>query len=107
MSFQRIMAAAVALLIVFAALAQGAHDLWAATLVYLTVLVLLLALLSQAARPSSDGLRWPLAAPALAVIAATAVSFSLSSNPSESYLGFTDWLALLAMYYISVNVFGD
>ncbi len=96
-----------AAVIIFAAICAGAHDLWAATLVYLTVLFLFVAVVANSTRAASPSLKLPLIIPALVVMGAMALSFSRASNPSESFLGLMDWLCALVAFYVGINIFAD
>jgi len=99
------LAAAISILIMLAAFARGAHDLWAATVVYLSVAALFLALLFNSARGSSDSLRLPLILPALAIAAALGLSFHHAANSADAFLGSMDWLFALLLFYVAVNAF--
>ena len=98
-------AVALALIVDFAALARGAHDLWAATAVYFALLGLAAAVFIRAAwTQESPGVSKDFAAPLAFIAFAMAVSFSRAVNPSESFLGLMDWLAALAAFWVALNV---
>lgn len=104
---QRVLASAIASILLFSALAKGAHDLWAATLVYLFLAALAAALFLLSATGRIDGLRWPLPVPLALLLAAFTISFLNASNPSESFLGWMDWCAFGLMLFATANVFRD
>ena len=99
-------AVALALLVDFAVLARGAHDLWAATVVYIAFLGLGTAVCVKSAwSDASRGVPAEFAVPLIGVAAAMAVSFGHAVNPSESFLGLMDWLTALAAFWIALSVF--
>ncbi|HAH05001.1 MAG TPA: hypothetical protein DCM05_00525 [Elusimicrobia bacterium] len=93
-----------AALVVFGALARGAHDLWAATLVYLAALGLL-AWMALESSWSEETPGWP--ALFLLPLAGVAGVFGLSylSSPSPSWLGWTDWLAACVFFLAALRAF--
>lgn len=95
-------AISIGVLILFAAFARGAHDLWAATAVYLAVSGLFLALLFNSARGPSL-LRLPLLGPVLAVAAAVGLSFHFAANSADAFLSAMDYLFSLLLFYAAVN----
>lgn len=97
--FERAAASALGLLLLFAALARGAHDLWAAAAVHLAVLALALAVLLRRCWPAdAPGLRVALLLPAACAGAAATASFAGAVNPGESWMAWTAALsALLAL----------
>ena len=98
-------AVALALIIDFAALARGAHDVWAATAVFLALLAVVTAVfVRQAWRPQAPGVTTDFALPMACVAAVMAASFGRSVNPSEAFLGLMDWLAAMAAFWIALNV---
>ncbi len=101
----RIFAGGIGLIVVFSAVARGAHDIWAATLAYLAILFLSVFFLVQSARGRVDKIRFPLIVPLLIFLAAAVFSFSRSSNPSESFLALMDVCAAALMFVLSANVF--
>jgi O-antigen ligase len=92
-------------IVVFAALARGAHDIWAATLVYISVLLVAVVFWVRSARSVAPPVRFPLWSPLLSLCAALSVSFWFSSNPSESFLGLMDMYTAVVVLLISANVF--
>ena len=105
MKIQRGLAVAVSILIIFAALARGAHDLWSATAVYFAVLVLSLAILFLSVRAEGEPLRLPMAVPAVLVAAALGISFAQAANPADAFLGLMDGLCALLLFLVAANVF--
>jgi O-antigen ligase len=102
----RMLSVGLALLVDFAALARGAHDLWAATIVYIAFLCLAAAVVLKAAwSKDSPGVPIDFILPLGGVAAAMAFSFSRSFNPSESFLGLMDWLTALAAFWIALSAF--
>lgn len=99
--------AILALLLGFSVIAKGAHDLWAATAVYLTLLILLAVFALAVPSRWRNGVRFPLLIPALTLLAVLLISFWRSVNPSESFLGFMDWVAFVMMFYLGVNIFRE
>ncbi|MFH2204358.1 MAG: O-antigen ligase family protein [Elusimicrobiota bacterium] len=94
-----------ALLLSCAALARGAHDVWAATIVYIAVLALAAGLLLVSAWSSrSRGLRVDFA-PHLGVLALIwTLTFLHAVRPGEAYLRWLDWLSCMALFWISLHV---
>ncbi|MBI4422433.1 MAG: O-antigen ligase family protein [Elusimicrobia bacterium] len=90
-------AVGLALLLDFAVVARGAHDLWAATAACLGVLVLALAAVGGSWRRGA-GLSFPLAPYLGAGLAAAFLSFLGSVNPGESFVRWLD-LACAALYF--------
>lgn len=102
----RVFAVLLALLVVFGALARGAHDLWSATLVYTAALGLGAALAVRMCWPEgSPGLKTVFLAPALLLAAAFGLSYSQAVNPGESFLELMDWLAVLLLFIVAHHVF--
>lgn len=94
------------LLITFGVLAKGAHDLWAATVVYLAVLGLgLAALLHSSWNEDDSGVPARFAAPLAAIALIFSLSFARSINPSESLLGLLDWLSAIILFLTALHVF--
>lgn len=93
-----------ALLTVFCALANGAHDLWAATLVYWTVLAAVTAVVARASVRKE-----PLSRDFLLALLAVAAPFALSAwragNPALALFACTDWLAAAAVFWLSLQAF--
>ncbi len=101
-----VLAALLGGVVAFSALAHGAHDIWAATLVYLAVLLLSSSfLILHAARPRSPGIHIDLAFPAGVVLVAFALSFLKSAHPSESLLELLDWTAAFLLFFLAQNIF--
>jgi O-antigen ligase len=92
---------ALAVLIGFSVLAKSAHDIWAATAVYLALLLLTAAYLVLAA---NKPVRMPLIGFSTAVLAVFWTSFHFSANPSESYLAFMDWVSFFTIFSLAVNL---
>lgn len=92
-------------LIVFCALANGGHDLWAATTVYLAVLGLGLALVFELCWSERASGIFPDFLASLAVVAAAfTLSFRQSVHPEESWLALMDWLAAMLVFLIARHV---
>lgn len=99
-------ALALSLLITFGVIAKGAHDLWAATVVYLSVLGLgLAALLHSSWNEDGPGVPARFAAPLAAIALFFSLSFLGSINPSESFLGLMDWLSAIILFLTALHVF--
>src|SRR5438309_8076883 len=104
----RILGALLGLLVFFAAMEQGAHDLWAATFVHLSILGLALgALLWSGLSRRAPGFSISFAAPLGALALALGLSFSRSCNPGESLLALKDWLAAMAVFLAAVQIFRE
>ncbi len=104
----RILSDWLTLLVVFCALANGGHDLWAATLLYLSLLCLLIALLfDHGWEERAPGLSIPFPAALACIAAALALSFRYSVHPEESWLGLMDWLAAMLVFVIAHNIFRE
>ncbi|MCB4756775.1 MAG: O-antigen ligase family protein [Elusimicrobia bacterium] len=94
------------LLVGLAALARGAHDMWAASLVYLLVLSAGIVLVFIRAWPKkSPGLYHGFKFPLLFIAVVLTLSTSQSINPAESRLASMDGLAGIALFLISIDVF--
>ncbi len=96
---------AAACLLFFAGLAKSAHDPWAATLIYVSLLLLFVLMIVLTPRFFPPPLRWPLLFPALLVLIVLSVSFFRSANPYESFFEIMDWAACLVFFFICVNAF--
>ncbi len=97
-----------AALLGFAVLADGAYDIWAATIVHGLVMVTAVCLLIiKGWGKNSPGLRLPLWPFALFVIAAFYASFRQAVNPGESLLALKDWAAAFLIFYIAANIFSS
>lgn len=94
-------AALLGALCAFAALAQGGHDLWAATLIHLGALAAGLWLLAVCRKEGSKGVPLEPLLPALVLALAFAASTAGSVNPSESLLALRDALAALLLFWVS------
>ena len=104
----RIFSGGLTALIVFCALANGGHDLWAATLVYLSLLCLGIAVLfDRCWGERAQGVSISLPAALTCVAAALAVSFRYSVHPEESWLAMMDWLAAILVFLIAQNIFRE
>ncbi|MBI5882298.1 MAG: O-antigen ligase family protein [Elusimicrobia bacterium] len=91
-----------------AALAQGAHDLWAATAVYtVTLLWLGAGVLAAAWSREKDGLPLGAAAPLALVGGAMWLSWRQAVNPGDSLFGLMDWLCVLGMFFVSMRAFKE
>ncbi|MCG3205088.1 MAG: hypothetical protein KCHDKBKB_01805 [Elusimicrobia bacterium] len=96
----------IAVVIIFAVVAKGAHDIWAATAVYTTVLLLCAVyVMLTGLRNYTSPISLPLAFPVMIFWVVMSVSFLGSSNPGESYLAFMDWTSAILLFYLAVNVF--
>ncbi len=91
-------AAGLGLLIGAAAIARGAHDVWAGTAALVAAWVLLAALLARDSWTGRGGLPLSLTAPSALLAAALWLSWRRSVNPGESLLGLRDWLCGLAVF---------
>lgn len=95
-------------MVAFAAIARGAHDLWAATLVYLAVAGLAVAyILVSSWGEDAIGFRVPLIIPALVLLSAVSVSFWNAVNAGESFLGLMDWVTAVLVFFLASNVADD
>lgn len=93
-------AAVLAAVLCFAVLADGAHDLWASTLVYVAALGLAWAVLARRSwAADAPGIDVSLAAPGLAAAAALALSWSRARHPGAAFQGAMDWLAALLLAF--------
>jgi O-antigen ligase len=93
-----------AALTLFGALANGAHDLWAATAVYWAALAGIAAAAVCAAMRkeplSLDGL-----APSLAAAALLSLSAFHAGNPARALFSLADWLAALSLFWLALQAF--
>ena len=104
MNATRLCVGTLGLLLAFCVLASGAHDFWAATLVYVVVLSLVTAVLLWRCWPNgAPGFSVP--APAALACAALALTFSFlySIHPAESWFALMDWLAAALVFLTVVN----
>src|SRR5881394_3022443 len=90
-----------AFLIGFSAFEKGAHDLWAATLVYLVLLVMTVGYLWRLPLAKEQTVHIPQLLPALTLLVAFVISFFRSINPSESFLGLMDWISCLLTFFLA------
>src|SRR3989338_6845818 len=94
-----VLSGALALLIGFAMLAQGAHDIWSASIVYLVVLLLLSGVLLWTAwSRESAGFQGLLIIPILIIGLSFWASFHHSVNPGESLVEVLDWSAAFLLF---------
>ena len=101
-------AVVLSLLVVFATLAMGAHDLWAATVVYLAVLAGALVLLFQGTLfRSRRGLATDLWLPSCLLLLVFSLSAFQSINPYESFFELKDWIFSLLVFYMALHAFGS
>ncbi|MBI5623930.1 MAG: O-antigen ligase family protein [Elusimicrobia bacterium] len=101
-------AALLGLLLAASGAAQGAHDLWASTAVYVAALLGLAATLLLSAWSTEDpGLPVASAPWAALVAAAMALSWRFSINPGESLLGLADWLCALVLFFAALRAFRE
>src|SRR4051812_548020 len=99
-------AGAMTVIVMFAALARGAHDLWSATLVHALMIVgLAAALISFFRRQDGAGIRLPLLGPALAVLAAATLSTTLAANRFDAIFALKDLSAALLAFFVGANAF--
>ena len=104
--FSTFLSLSLGLLVGFAALANGAHDIWAATLVYVGVLgFFIFILFVYGWSENSPGISLSFILPLLLVLISFFVSFHFSVNPSESYLAIMDWTAAALLFLISIHIF--
>ena len=93
-------------LVIFSTVAKGAHDIWAATLVYLISLSFALFLLFRLCwGPKSKGIRLPPLLPVLCVLCAFLLSYKGSIHPWESYYELMDWVISLLLCFVAIQVF--
>ena len=94
------------LLLAFASFEKGAHDLWAATSVYLASLGLTaLTLFRFGWKRDSEGLNLGPVPALLAVALALTLSFLRSVNPSESFMGLADWTSSMLIFWAGLHLF--
>ncbi|TBR25863.1 hypothetical protein EPO15_01395 [bacterium] len=99
---------AVALLLAFAAFANGAYDLWAATAVYLAAIALTAAFVARAAwAEESGGLDLSWAAPVGLCLLALGVSTLRAGNPAAAFQGYADWCAALALFWVAKQAYSS
>jgi len=95
-------AASLALLTVFCALARGAHDLWAATLVYWALLALAAACVARASLRDE-----PLSREFVPALLAGAALLGLSAlgaaNPAAAVFACSDWLAAAVAFWLALR----
>ncbi|MDE2291316.1 MAG: hypothetical protein KGL53_04470, partial [Elusimicrobia bacterium] len=104
----RLAACALAVVLSFAAAAQGGRDLWAATPVYLAVLALAAAVFAwRTWGQDAPGYRLALPLPLAVLAAALALSGLGAVNKQETVGALLDWAAALAAYLTAVNVFEE
>lgn len=94
-----------AILLIFAVLAHGAQDLWAATVVYAMVLLITVIFLFIQSEPGQPGLSFQGLLTSLLVLVAFYYSYRTSIRPEESYLELTDWTFSLLLMLVAVDVF--
>jgi O-antigen ligase len=87
------------LIVAFAALARGAHDLWSATLIYAVVIPLFLFVAAR------KGLRHVSLWPVGLLFGVFVVSAVGGINISESIWELTDWSAALLLFLLAANAF--
>lgn len=93
------------ILVLFAVLAHGAHDLWVATLIYVTAAALAVALILKRCWPvTGPGVSWPMVIPTLLLVGTFGLSYLFSVNPSESFMGLMDWVSALLLLFVSFHV---
>ena len=100
------LAVALAVVLSFAAIARGAHDLWAATAVHVLILALTavgLVLLTFVRGRLS--LRLPFLGPIAVVAVAFTLSFQRAANPADAFLAWTDWGAAFLVLWLAANLF--
>ena len=102
-----VVAAGLAVLLVFAALAWGAYDLWSATLVETVVVVLFCAVLVCRRGPGRDALDLPFLPLILLALAAFAASARLAARPGEAWIHFHEWTAAFLAFMLAAAAFGD
>lgn len=92
----------------FAALASGAHDLWAATAVHLALLALGAVFVLRRCWPAGGpGVSRDFLLPLGAVAAAFTVSFARSVHPEESFLALADWLSAMIAFLVALDLFRE
>jgi len=108
MNSARAFAWALSLLVVFCALASGAHDLWAATLAHLAALGLLASMLFKRCwGEDAPGLSPKTLLAAAIVLGALTLSFLQSVHPEESRLALWDWAAAVAVFLTALHLFAE
>ncbi len=88
----------------FAALAHGAHDLWAATVVHLAAVFLAAAWVARGALVREASVSTRFAPPVLLIVGAFWLSWRGSVNPGESLLALKDWGAALLLLLLAAEV---
>jgi O-antigen ligase len=90
----------------FAALAGGAHDLWAATIVYASVVLLAAAVVVERSWPADGpGVAVDFGLPLTAVFLAFCLSYRQAVNPGESRMALMDWTAAMALFMLARDLF--
>lgn len=103
-SQNRLLASGLAAILFFAVAAKGAHDLWAATTVYIGVLALFCGFIILRGWPEPPlGFSKAFIPPAMAVAASFSLSFWGSVNPGESFLALLDWISAILFFYVSLH----
>jgi hypothetical protein len=95
---------AVGVIISFATVARGAHDIWAATAVYLTILTLGVVTVFHLSSNKNKGVAFPLWPALTALVTIFFLSYFHSVNPSESYLELMDWFSAIIVFFIAANI---
>jgi len=95
---------ALTLILWFAALARGAHDQWAACLVFLTISLLCLAFLIAAPRANNPSLLLPLLLPGVFWLAYAYINTRYSLDPQSSILEYWICLFLIISFYLFLNI---
>ena len=98
-------AGVIAVTLMFAALARGAHDLWAATLVHAVFLLWTAAFIVAAHRRGEGGIRLPLLGPAVAVLTTAVVSTFFAANRFDAIFATKDLAAAMVAFFAGANVF--
>jgi O-antigen ligase len=101
----KIIAFLMGLIFTFAALAKGAHDIWAGTLVYLAIFMLATVYVVLSALGRLEKIKLPMLTPLLVFFGAMALSFVRASNPSEAFLSLMNIVSAMLLFLLSVNVF--
>lgn len=94
--------------LVFSVLAKGAHDIWAASLVYLILLILfVMSLVWRSRRSEPEPFAFPFWPFVALVIGAFVISYARSIRPEESYLEVMDLLSFFAAFFLAANEIQD
>jgi len=103
--YEKALPLALGVIVSFAALAHGAHDLWAAGLVYLAALACAVWTVVRGASEEGPGVFTAFLIPLFILIGVFACSFSRAVNPEESVLALADWTAAGLLFWVGLHAF--